>query len=710
MEAIEERVKIEPVLNTHGGCLIGSILYTGYRDRIHGSNIHTGKIERTKEIEGEIVKIFTVYDKILVSTAGGIVYMYAPSENKIEHIMNSTIIKSAEVIRDILITGDTEGSVVLMNIETKEIVMKKKVEGMVTAIRAIETRSTKKMYRAGDVAVVVGDALGTVTVFDSTTGNIVYRGQNSHSGQITFIEEVDGRIVTGGMDGTLAEHRAGQEVTVKEVGSPISGGVLYNGRIVLISRNNVLFISREMNSIVTRTLKAPEMISIYVAGDRMFVITEESDVLLLHTEDTSIEVEKVIIGNNDEVIDIVVMKDTVVVGTNSKYIRSMCRVNLSKGLEEDSARYAWTGELLSGSNEECILSMCSGSEVFYTGSKDGYIGKYAVETGQIKDRIELVEEIKVEEAVTAMCIYKDTLITGTEGGVINGWKISDKLSLIFTVSVSSSEITGIIVQNKKIHCTSKEKEIKVVSMHGMVESAISGHKKGIWSISEHKEVLLTGSTDKTARIWKSDTNITLQHNSSVIKVLLTERAVTATSDGVIRIWNTATYKELAAHRITEEKDERIWAIKQYREDEYIIGAGPNILILKDNTQEIEKKKEETQKEQYISKQKAEIFMKNSNYVSASIEYYRLGLERELKASLRQIRPEDNIDLFVTAALEDTDRFTKSVSKWARSPLLFIIVQRILKEALHRKWLLPRAYAEGLSKTLLRTSDIFNSAY
>ncbi|KAI5192205.1 U3 small nucleolar RNA-associated protein 13 [Nematocida minor] len=707
MEAIQETLRIEPIFNTLGACLINSRVYTGYNSTLFGTNIHTSKIEVSKEVESEIVKIFAVYDRVLVSTVTGHVYLYSTEENTLESIMKNTIVKTADVNGNILVIGDAEGSVIGMDISTHEIIMRKKIDGMAVAVKSVEMRTAKKMYKMSSHLVVAGDALGTVTIFD-INGNVIYKEKNAHSGHVTFICEIDGVVVTAGMDGLLVQHRIGEEALIKEVGESVLSGTVYNDSIVLAVEGSLLFLSLDLKKISKTPVDIPNIVNIGMVQDVCLITTEESDIVLGSVLDGRLLLDKIIVGNNDEITDMLIIDNTVIVGTNSRYIRSMRtnRWHESDGMET----YACSGSLIKAQNEECILSMCGNGKVFYTGSKDGYISKYEVRAESVHSTVELVETVKIEEAITVMCAHQDILITGTEGGIVHGWKISEKLSLVFTSAVSSSEITGIVVQNKKIHCTSKDKEIKIITISGNKDSVISGHKKGIWSLSTYKEVLLTGSTDKTARIWKSDTNSVLQHNASVVKTLLTERAVTATSDGVVRIWNVANYKELAAHRVTEMKDERIWAMKQYRENEYIVSAGPRIVVLKDNTWELEKKKEETQKEEYISKQKASIFMKKGDFVSAAVEYYRLGLERELKSAMRKIEVADTISPFMEVIMLEPAKFIKSVSKWARSPQLFTIAQRILRDALSREWTLPRKDAEDLSKTLQRTAETFNSAY
>lgn len=717
MEGIEERVKIEPIMNTLGVSMIEGVIYTGYNNLLVGTNTKTGRVESIRKIQYEIVRVFLVYDMVLISTVAGVVYLYSPKYDKIEVIIRDKIVKSVDTVRDRIVIGDSEGAVVTVEIEkeetgiirTSELPQIIRVDSTISIVRAVEIKKNKRKYREENRILVVGDASGTVSMFNSD-GNVIYRS-NCHSGQVTLAVEIDGVIITGGVDGNLVEHRIGEEEVVREIGRVLTGGTVYNNNIVVISGSSILFISREMDSIIDRVLAVPEIVDIEIVNDRMILTTEENDIVIGVVEGTEVKIERIIIGNNDEITDIIKIEDSIIVGTNSRYLRRIKVEGISQegGVDEFTSQSALSapsvsscsGDLFRGSNTECILCVCGLYGVFYSGSKDGYLAKYS--TG-----LDLLSEVKIDEGISSMAAGKGILITGTENGILSGWKMED-LSLVFTVSVSTSEITGIVVKNKKIFCTSKDKEIKVVRMTGQIESMISGHKKGIWSISEDNETILTGSTDRTARIWKDSVNIQLSHNSSVVKVLLTDRAVTATSDGVIRIWNRSTYKELAALRLTEEKEERIWAINRFREHEYIVGVGPRILILRDRTEEIEKEKEEKKKENHILKEKALILMRNKEFVGASVEYYKLGLEKELKGALRKIGNEE-ISPLITEVLLDSERFSREVSKWAKSPLLFFVVERIVKEALKRRWKISKRYAEDLSATLFRTAERLNAAY
>ncbi|KAI5134102.1 U3 small nucleolar RNA-associated protein 13 [Nematocida ausubeli] len=715
MQSVSEAIKIQPVYNTQGICMIDGVLYTGYENVLFGSNGQNSVVLQL-ELESEIVKIFQVYNKILISTITGKVYLYNPEEKEARPacVFSNMVIKSIDLDGEAILIGTADGLVILSDINGYGVTMTKKLEGTATAVRFVQMKGAKRKYTTSNKLMVAGDVMGTITMY-TTAGDVVYREANCHSGNVVFIGELGDRILSCGMDGFIIEHSIGEETIVRNISGAMQDGIsacaVYNNRMILCGKDMFVTLSENLKIISKKAMDIPSIESFDIFGEYCVITTEEHDILVASIVEDELVVEKVIVGNNDEITDLLVLDSIVVVSTNSRYIRTISKSDIERESANEKADHkVFSGELVKSQNEEYVLSMCGTNKTFYTGSKDGVISQFSVVSGNIRDSVKLVHSISVEAPITAMCIYQDTLITGTEQGIISGWKVSSNLEQIFTAAASTTEITGIVVNNKKIHCTSKNKEIKVINMSGGVDSAVSGHKKGLWSISEHSQMLLTGSSDKTARLWKGDINSTLQHNTSVVRTLLTERAITATSDGVVRIWNITNYKELGALRITEAKDERIWAIKRYRDTLYIVSAGPAIVIIKDNTLEVEKMKEQTQKEEYVAKQHALIFMKKGEYVQAAVEYYKLNLEKDLRSTLRKIDESMDISLLMDALLLDVPKFVKYIVKWAKSPPLFTITQRILKDAIEKRTVIPRKEAEDLSQTLARTAELFNAAY
>ncbi|KAH9387174.1 U3 small nucleolar RNA-associated protein 13 [Nematocida major] len=705
-EGIRETARIEPIFNALGACMIGRTLYTGYNSALVGTHAESGRIEVVKEVESEIVRVFPVFGDVLISTVTGDVYIYSPNSGMLRSIMKNSIVRCADAQSGMILLGTAEGSVFLVNAETEDVILHKKVDGFVSAVKCVEMASAKRPYKVGSQILAVGDALGSVTLFN-LHGDVIYRETSCHSGSVSFVGSVGNRILTAGGDGLLIEHAIGSDMLVRNLQAPIVAGSALGEALILASPDSLLFLDQEMKLTRRKALDTPAVNGIHVFGEECLLTTEESDLLICSLEEEF--ADRIFVGNNDEITDMLVKGNRLIVGTNSRFIRAMEISAIAKSPDTEASKCAFFGQMFASQNADCTLSLCDADEThFFSGTKDGYITKYEAPSSSTSP-VRPILDAKTESPVTALCLHAGVLVSGHESGIVSGWRAED-LSLLFTASVGETEVTGICIFNGKIHCSSKAKEISALDFTGKVCSKLSGHRKGIWALSTHESAMLSGSVDGTARFWKSGASTILQHNASVVKTLLAERALTATSDGVLRIWNLATHKELAAMRMTELKNERIWAMRAFAEREYILSVGPSICLVRDSTWEIEREKEQKKKEEYLAKQRAISYTKGGMHVLAALEYYRLDMLREAGIALREVKQEDDISALVEAVSAEMEKFAKVAMRWVRSLSLFGVVQRVLRELLKREAAFPRKEGEEISKTLHRTSEILNGAY
>lgn len=129
--------------------------------------------------------------------------------------------------------------------------------------------------------------------------------------------------------------------------------------------------------------------------------------------------------------------------------------------------------------------------------------------------------------------------------------------------------------------------IKVIDLKGHVKEITSAYND-----ESNKTLYITGSDDKTARIWNIDAKkclVTLKHTEKVYIVYLNSNlsiAITITESGVIHIWDTKCIKLIK--RIPQ--DGKIKTIKEIKNDRYIILEGENNITILDllNLEIIEK--------------------------------------------------------------------------------------------------------------------------
>ncbi|AEI69238.1 WD40 domain-contaiining protein [Encephalitozoon hellem ATCC 50504] len=105
-----------------------------------------------------------------------------------------------------------------------------------------------------------------------------------------------------------------------------------------------------------------------------------------------------------------------------------------------------------------------------------------------------------------------------------------------------SDLTYMQIDRDKVICSSDDQTIKIFGMDGRLVRTFIGHKGGVWTFMVNSKFLVSGSTDKTARIWDLHTGCTLcvlvGHKSVVRSLKMYEDyIVTGSRDSEIRVWN-----------------------------------------------------------------------------------------------------------------------------------------------------------------------------
>ncbi|KAI5190148.1 U3 small nucleolar RNA-associated protein 13 [Nematocida sp. AWRm77] len=714
MEGLQQKAQIRAVFDGSSIALHEESLFATYGESVVQINHRTGEIEKEILLSSTATQLFFMHcgrneetkeseGVLVIATVGGMLYTYSPEKKQLEYFLKvQSVVKVMEEYNGHLALGTSDGLVIVVDVLRKDVLYRKVLDASITCIRQQHTEECKREYRRSRRALVVGDVLGNVFVVDTEFDRVVYK-DSTHGSSVTLIECIDGAVYTGSTDGCVIIHRPGQKHTVREVGHAVTSGAYHNGVLLVVGESSTVgHYSTGLIQERADTLSVPHIRDVVVCGETVVLLTEEHDICMGSIQNSSVHVDRVIVGNNDEITDLHVQPEHVVISTNSSYLRVMSR----RQLEYSSA--ACMVQMLASPNEECSLSLAGTEDVFFSGTKDGWINGYRTVDG----KVQLFLSAQTPSPVTALCLHKNMLISGADNGMVSAWKVEgDALSLLFGASVSSSEITGVCVLASTILCTSKDKEVKRLKFSGLVQPGLAGHKKGIWSLDVWKDSAITGSSDKTARVWKDGSpQYILQHNVSVIKTLLGERAITATSEGVVRVWDPSKEKELAALRLASTKEERIWSIKEVLPTQYLVSAGGTLFQVQDNTKEIERQKEEQKRVSYLIRQKGDMYMKQKEYVSAAVEYFKLSTQKEIREAIQRISPASSIEPLVQEMRQDPAKSLKYISKWCRSPQLLLVSHRFVAEIIASHWSISSTKIKELSTTLLRTSELLNSAY
>jgi len=422
-----------------GTCaVVGEIYaYTTKENTVVKIRITDGKIEKRMEFVSAVTCMHSVCGKLVIALANGMVYTYTEKNDIAECMMHENIVVKQMIEHNGYIAmGAADGMLAIVDIETKEIVMRKAMYAHITQMesRGTEEGAKKRAYGSGRYSLVIGDVLGNVTVLDTSTQKVSYRDR-THTGAVTYIETVDDTIYTGSADGCMIAHRNGQENKIREVGYAVAGGIYYNSEIVLAGNGKtVTHYSTEMKKTREYEIDMPALCSIRTEDSRVIVVTDEHDIGICRVEQGRIVVEKSIVGDNDEITDMLVADKYIVIGTNSTMLRVMEKTQMMQ-----EGEYACMAQIVRAYNEKCSMALAGYGSTVYNGTKDGCIVGYRVAQSKEDDTnskkectvaqstvLEQFVRIETHAAVTALHTYKNMVLAGHEDGIVKGWEIEKK--------------------------------------------------------------------------------------------------------------------------------------------------------------------------------------------------------------------------------------------------------------------------------------------
>lgn len=110
------------------------------------------------------------------------------------------------------------------------------------------------------------------------------------------------------------------------------------------------------------------------------------------------------------------------------------------------------------------------------------------------------------------------------------------------INTNQADITQIFYDNNnRIIASSDDQSIKICNNEG-VKHVFTGHQGGIWAFMANDQYLVSGSTDKTVRIWDINKVYCIKvlkgHRSTIRCLKITEKFIISGSrDSEIRVWN-----------------------------------------------------------------------------------------------------------------------------------------------------------------------------
>ncbi|XP_011308601.1 transducin beta-like protein 3 [Fopius arisanus] len=450
-----------------------------------------------------------------------------------------------------------------------------------------------------------GLSLRTLPVYESLEGVFIIPSTSNFSKQKTPKREDEILVGSGGEKGIIKiwEMRSGREVYTQE--NPLVQASKEEGGLAI---THILF-NKTLNSFAV------------VSADHNIIIHSLGD----------FSCQKQFVGYTDEILDIVHVGQA---GSHLAVATNSCDIKLY-----DISTMSC--QLLRG-HTDLVLSLCvtpANRNLMISSAKDNSV------------RVWLMSP----ETFTMKCIATGTRHTASVGSValsqastkffvsvsqdqcLKLWHLPEKLTLDDPEKNTLNAAHTVLAHQKDINCAvvspndrliatgSQDKTAKLWGSESLqVLGTLRGHRRGVWCVrfSPIDQVLLTTSADCTMKMWSlSELNClkTFEgHESSVLRAEFISRGmqlVTSGADGLLKLWSVKTSECTGTF---EEHDNRVWALAVSQDESRLISGGSDsvMIVWKDVTEEKRQKAIAEREEMILEEQKLANLLKGEQLVDA----------------------------------------------------------------------------------------------
>ncbi|KAJ3789252.1 U3 small nucleolar RNA-associated protein [Lentinula aff. detonsa] len=401
---------------------------------------------------------------------------------------------------------------------------------------------------------------------------------------------------------------------------------------------------------------------IYLPQSSTVVSVHADQNILFHSLSTR-HLSRQLIGFNDEIVDITFLspalssspqgpRDThLALATNS----SLIRVYSSKTLD---------ARLLEG-HTDIVLALDQGLDgrVLASGSKDRSARIWAPNHAESDWGYHCVAICEGHsESVGAVAMSRKApedgnglpspafMFTGSQDRTIKMWDLSEveffskahdsdpsRCKGLMTLKAHDKDINSLDVapNDRLLVSGSQDRTAKIWSItYNSSQKSLSGsitllgvckgHKRGVWTVRFGKEerVLATGSGDKTVKLWNIDDFSCVKtfegHTNSVLRVDFLNagmQMVSSASDGLVKLWNVREEECVAT---LDNHEDKVWALAISADEKTIIsGAADSVVTFwEDCTEEQEQEKETLREEMVLKEQDYHNYLSLNDYRKA----------------------------------------------------------------------------------------------
>lgn len=296
--------------------------------------------------------------------------------------------------------------------------------------------------------------------------------------------------------------------------------------------------------------------------------------------------------------------------------------------------------LLPGHSEAILaLSYCPTGDFLVSGSRDNTLRIWPSPLSS--DKIDSIICEGHTDAVSCVTVSKSVsgsnsfmIASASSDLTVKMWSYDSKegcVRSLWTAKAHDKEINAITFSSdyKFLITAAQDKTIKIWdAANGQLLRTLTGHKRGVWSISctfAQEMLLVSGSADRTVKIWRlSDDFACIKtfegHSNSILRVGFINnglQVVSAGSDGLMKIWDLKRSECLVT---LDEHSDRIWALAIQNDGDRIItgDASATIKIWKDSTDEEIAEAIRAQDEILVKEQELQVFLLRKDFKNAVI--------------------------------------------------------------------------------------------
>jgi U3 small nucleolar RNA-associated protein 13 len=393
-------------------------------------------------------------------------------------------------------------------------------------------------------------------------------------------------------------------------------------------------------------------------NDLPFILSVRADhTLILHSTSTLKDIRTTdiidplfqirrISGTHDEIIDLAYLlpdRSLLALATNSEEIRIVSLAESNESAETTDYFGADVAQLKGHDDIIICLDIDWSGYWIATGAKDNTARLWRIDPGSssftcyatFTGHAESLGAIALpkQNPPESSAAYKSPLdhppefmLTGSQDQTVKRWDITRSQGLarkapraLYTRKAHDKDINAIDVNHNAqfFASASQDKTVKIWSVEeGETQGVLRGHRRGVWTVkfapkdtptiigdsgpAAGKGLILTGSGDKTVKIWSLSDYSCLRtfegHTSSVLKVswLNTPKpedrsrkhvqVVSAGGDGLVKVWDANTGE---VECTLDNHEDRVWALTIHPATNMIVsGSGDStVTFWKDTTSE-----------------------------------------------------------------------------------------------------------------------------